>query len=122
MCDFRDIYETELEDAAVKALCLDGFCADTVKSRGAVITIDNAYIAFGLKNGTEKRILREYQKGYCGFSFRLFCGCCGEMFEADNWRMGTSGQKRSIKYGCAEVALYQENLTVHSEGQYGCFS
>lgn len=96
-CDFRDIYETELEDAAVKALCLNGFCADTVRNRVAVITIDNAYITFRLKNGTEKKILREYQKGYCGFSSRLFCGCCGGMLEADNWRMGTSGQKKKYK-------------------------
>lgn len=84
ICDFRDIYETELEDAAAKALNLDGSDADAVRSRVELITIDNAYITFRLKNGTSKRVLREYKKGYSGFSSRLFCGCCGGMLEADN--------------------------------------
>ena len=63
VCDFRDIYESELEDAATKALSLDGFNADEVKSRIAFITIDNAYITFRMKNGTSRQVLRKYKKG-----------------------------------------------------------
>ena len=91
ICDFRDIYETELEDAATKALNLNGFDADAVKSKVELITIDNAYIIFKLKNGTSKQVLREYKKGYSGFSSRLFCGYCGGMLEADYWKMGPAG-------------------------------
>lgn len=109
ICDFRDIYETELEDAATKALSLNGFDADTVKSRVEFITIDNAYITFRLKNGTSKQILREYKKGYSGFSSRLFCGCCGGMLEADNWKMGPTGQKKKYKvWVCRECSAPRE--------------
>ena len=97
ICDFRDIYETELEDAATKALSLNGFDADTVKSRVEFITIDNAYITFRLKNGTSKQILREYKKGFSGFSSKLFCGHCGGMLEADAWNMGPAGKKTKYK-------------------------
>lgn len=108
-CDFRDIYETELEDAAAKALNLDGFDADAVRSRVELITIDNAYITFRLKNGTSKRVLREYKKGYSGFSSRLFCGCCGGMLEADNWKMGPAGQKEKHKvWVCRECPAPRE--------------
>ena len=109
ICDFRDIYETELEDAATKALNLDGFDADAVKSRVELITIDNAYITFRLKNGTVKSVLREYKKGYSGFSSRLFCGCCGGMLEADNWNMGPAGQKKKYKvWVCRECSAKRE--------------
>ena len=109
ICDFRDIYETELENAASKALNLDGFDADAVRSRVELITIDNAYITFRLKNGTSKQILREYKKGYSGFSSRLFCGCCGGMLEADNWNMGPAGQKKKYKvWVCRECSAKKE--------------
>ena len=109
ICDFRDIYETELENAASKALKLDGFDADAVRSRVELITIDNAYITFRLKNGTSKQILREYKKGYSGFSSRLFCGCCGGMLEADNWNMGPAGQKKKYKvWVCRECSAKKE--------------
>ena len=97
ICDFRSIYETELEDAATQALNLDEFDADVVKGRVALILIDNAYITFRLKNGTTRQILRVYKKGYSGFSTRLFCGQCGGMLEADSWRMGTAGHKKAYK-------------------------
>ena len=109
ICDFRDIYETELENAASKALNLDGFDADAVRSRVELISIDNAYILFGLKNGTVKSVLREYKKGYSGFSSRLFCGCCGGMLEADNWNMGPAGQKKKYKvWVCRECSAKRE--------------
>ena len=109
ICDFRDIYETELENAASKALKLDGFDADAVRSRVELISIDNAYIIFRLKNGTSKQILREYRKGYSGFSSRLFCGCCGGMLEADNWKMGPAGQKKKYKvWVCRECSAPRE--------------
>lgn len=109
ICDFRDIYETELEDAASKALNLDGFDADAIRSRVDLISIDNAYIIFRLKNGTSKQILREYRKGYSGFSSRLFCGCCGGMLEADNWKMGPAGQKKKYKvWVCRECSAPRE--------------
>ena len=109
ICDFRDIYETELEDAAINALNLNGFDDDAVKSRVELITIDNAYITFRLKNGTRKRVLREYKKGYRGFSSRLFCGCCGGMLEADNWKMGPAGQKKKYKvWVCRECSAPRE--------------
>ena len=109
ICDFRDIYETELEDAAAKALNFDGFDADEVKSRVGLVTIDNAYITFRLKNGTSKRVLREYKKGYSGFSSRLFCGRCGGMLEADNWKMGPAGQKEKHKvWVCRECSAPRE--------------
>lgn len=108
-CDFRDVYETELEDAAAKALILDRFDAGAVRSRVELITIDNAYITFRLKNGTSKRILREYRKGYSGFSSRLFCGCCGGILEADNWKMGPAGQKKKYKvWVCRECSAPRE--------------
>ena len=97
VCDFRDIYESELEDAATKALSLDGFNADEVKSRIALITVDNAYITFRMKNGTSRQVLRKYKKGYSGFSTRLFCGRCGGMLEADTWNMGPAGKKTKCK-------------------------
>ena len=109
ICDFRDIYETELENAASKALNLDGFDADAVRSRVELILIDNAYILFRLKNGTVKSVLREYKKGYSGFSSRLFCGCCGGMLEADNWNMGPAGQKKKYKvWVCRECSAKRE--------------
>ena len=109
ICDFRDIYETELENAASKALNLDGFDADAVRSRVELISIDNAYIIFRLKNGTVKSVLREYKKGYSGFSSRLFCGCCGGMLEADNWNMGPAGQKKKYKvWVCRECSAKKE--------------
>ena len=109
ICDFRDIYETELENAASKALNLDGFDADAVWSRVELISIDNAYIIFRLKNGTVKSVLREYKKGYSGFSSRLFCGCCGGMLEADNWKMGPAGQKKKYKvWVCRECSAQRE--------------
>ena len=109
ICDFRDIYETELENAASEALTLDGFDADAVRSRVELISIDNAYIIFRLKNGTSKQILREYKKGYSGFSSRLFCGCCGGMLEADNWNMGPAGQKKKYKvWVCRECSAKKE--------------
>lgn len=109
ICDFRDIYETELENAASKALTLDGFDADAVRSRVELILIDNAYIIFRLKNGTVKSVLREYKKGYSGFSSRLFCGCCGGMLEADNWNMGPAGQKKKYKvWVCRECSAKRE--------------
>ena len=109
ICDFRDIYETELENAASKALNLDGFDADAVRSRVELISIDNAYIIFRLKNGTSKQILRECRKGYSGFSSRLFCGCCGGMLEADNWNMGPAGQKKKYKvWVCRECSAKKE--------------
>ena len=109
ICDFRDIYETELEDAASKALNLDGFDSDIVRSRVDLISIDNAYILFRLKNGTVKSVLREYKKGYSGFSSRLFCGCCGGMLEADNWNMGPAGQKKKYKvWVCRECSAKRE--------------
>ena len=109
ICDFRDIYETELENAASKALTLDGFDADAVGSRVELILIDNAYILFRLKNGTVKSVLREYKKGYSGFSSRLFCGCCGGMLEADNWNMGPAGQKKKYKvWVCRECSAKRE--------------
>lgn len=109
ICDFRDIYETELENAASKALNLDGFDADAVWSRVELISIDNAYIIFRLKNGTVKSVLREYKKGYSGFSSRLFCGCCGGMLEADNWKMGPASQKKKYKvWVCRECSAPRE--------------
>ena len=109
ICDFRDIYETELENAASKALNLDGFDADAIRSRVELITIDNAYIIFRLKNGSVKSVLREYKKGYSGFSSRLFCGCCGGMLEADNWNMGPAGQKKKYKvWVCRECSAKRE--------------
>ena len=109
ICDFRDIYETELENAASKALNLDGFDADAVRSRVELISIDNAYILFRLKNGTVKSVLREYKKGYSGFSSRLFCGCCGGMLESDNWNMGPAGQKKKYKvWVCRECSAKKE--------------
>ena len=108
-CDFRDVYESELEDAATKALSLDGFNAEEVKSRIALITIDNAYITFRMKNGTSRQVLRKYKKGYSGFSTRLFCGCCGGMLEADNWNMGPAGQKKKYKvWVCRECSAKRE--------------
>ena len=97
MCDFRDIYETELESAAAKALNLEEYDADKVREKVRQITIDNAYVTFHLQNGVSKQILREYRKGYSGFSSRLFCGCCGGRLEADTWRMGKAGQKENYK-------------------------
>lgn len=97
ICDFRDIYEMELEDAATKALGIDGYDEGAVKNKVVSVTIDNAYITFRFRNGTSKRILRVYKKGYSGFSSRLFCGQCGGMLESDTWKMGPAGQKEKYK-------------------------
>lgn len=109
ICDFRDIYESELENAATKILNLDAFDEDEIKSRVALITLDNAYINFKLKNGTIKRVLREYQKGYSGFSGRLFCGCCGGVLESDSWNMGSTGKKKKYKvWNCRNCSAQRE--------------
>lgn len=97
VCDLRTIYESELEDAAATALESDSFDADVVKSKVELITIDNAYVIFRLKNGTTKKILRTYKKGFSGFSSKLFCGHCGRMLEADTWNMGPAGKKTKYK-------------------------
>lgn len=97
VCDFRDIYESELEDAAVKALGLTEFDEDAVKKRVAFVTADNAYITFKLKNGTERKVLREYKKGYSGFSGRLFCGQCSGKLESNTWNTGKNGHKQKSR-------------------------
>lgn len=99
-CDFRDIYEIELEAAATKALAVNEFKEDLVRREVKLITIDNAYIVFNLKDGKKKQILRTYTKGYSGFSCRLFCGNCRKMLEADSRTLSINGQKKRYKIWC----------------------
>lgn len=99
-CDFRDIYEIELEAAATKALAVNEFKEDLVRREVKLITIDNAYIVFDLKDGKKKQILRTYTKGYSGFSCRLFCGNCRKMLEADSRTLSINGQKKRYKIWC----------------------
>lgn len=99
-CDFRDIYEIELEAAATKALAVNEFKEDLVRREVKLITIDNAYIVFNLKDGKKKQILRTYTKGYNGFSCRLFCGNCRKMLEADSRTLSINGQKKRYKIWC----------------------
>lgn len=99
-CDFRDIYEIELEAAATKALAVNEFKEDLVRREVKLITIDNAYIVFNLKDGKKKQILRTYTKGYSGFSCRLFCGNCCKMLEADSRTLSINGQKKRYKIWC----------------------
>lgn len=99
-CDFRDIYEIELEAAATKALAVNEFKEDLVRREVKRITIDNAYIVFDLKDGKKKQILRTYTKGYSGFSCRLFCGNCCKMLEADSRTLSINGQKKRYKIWC----------------------
>lgn len=114
ICDFRDIYETELEDAAIKALKLTDFDEEIVKTNVESVAIDNAYIEFRLKNGRTKQILRTYSKGYSGFSSRIVCGCCGGMLESDTWKMGPAGKKKKHKVwicrNCSAEKLFDEML------------
>lgn len=108
-CDFRGIYESELEEAATKALNLGCFDADVVKARVVLITIDNAYITFKLWNGKNREVLRSYRKGYSGFSSRLYCGNCGGILKADTWRMGAAGQKKKHKvWVCRDCSAPKE--------------
>ena len=99
-CDFRDIYEIELEAAATKALAVNEFKEDLVRREVKLITIDNAYIVFDRKDGKKKQILRTYTKGYSGFSCRLFCGNCCKMLEADSRTLSINGQKKRYKIWC----------------------
>ena len=114
ICDFRDIYETELEEAAIKALNLTAFDDEVVKSNVGLISIDNAYISFRLKDGKTKQVLRVYKKGYSGFSSRIYCGCCGGMLEADTWNMGPAGKKKKYKIWkcreCSAPRLFDETI------------
>lgn len=122
-CDFRDIYESELELASAKILGLTTFNGDIVKRSIALITIDNAYITYKLKDGTEKQILRTYRKGYSGFSSRLVCGCCGGRLEADVWSMGPAGEKKKYKVWCCRKCsaprLFDSTIRIAAEELFG---
>ncbi len=83
-CDCRDIYESELESMAVKALGLEAYDEGIAKNRIRKIVIDNAEVLFILYNGS-KRIPRTFGR-FSGFSTKLFCGKCGQMLESDTWR------------------------------------
>ena len=96
-CEFRPIYETELMEATVTALGMDSFDEEAVGRKVEQITIYLDGIEFLLNNGSMKKVMRAYQKGYSGFSKKLICGCCGGMLESDTWKMGPAGQKQKVK-------------------------
>lgn len=96
-CEFRPIYETELMEATVTALGMDSFAEEAVGRKVEQITIYLDGIEFLLNNGSMKKVMRAYQKGYSGFSKKLICGCCGGMLESDTWKMGPAGQKQKVK-------------------------
>ena len=113
-CDFRNIYESELETEVAKALGLVEFDADTVKRKVKLITIDNAEISLLLYSGVKLHVFRTYKKGYSGFSKKLFCGCCGGMLEADSWRIGPAGEKQKFKVwvcrNCSAPRLFDSTI------------
>ena len=97
MCELRPIYETELMDAAMTALGTETFDEDEVRRRVEQITIHLDRVEFLLNNGSVKKVMRAYKKGYSGFSGKLTCGCCGGKLESDTWKMGSAGQKEKVK-------------------------
>lgn len=96
-CELRPIYETELMDAAMTALGTETFDEDEVRRRVEQITIHLDRVEFLLNNGSVKKVMRAYKKGYSGFSGKLTCGCCGGKLESDTWKMGSAGQKEKVK-------------------------
>ena len=105
VCELRPIYETELMDAAMIALGTETFDEDEVRRRMEQITIHLDRVEFLLNNGSVKKVMRAYKKGYSGFSGKLTCGCCGSKLESDTWKMGPAGQKEKIKvWVCSECS------------------
>ena len=96
-CGLRPIYETELEQAAAKALRLDAFDGEAVKREVGQIVINKDSIEFCMKNGQSREVMRAYRKGHGAFSQKITCGCCGKKLECDYWKMGPKGQKEKYK-------------------------
>ncbi len=111
-CDFRDIYESELEAEVSKMLGLERYDENTAKKQIRLITIDNGEISLLLNNGVVKHTFRNYKKGYSGFSKKIFCGCCGSMLEADTWRMGHEKEKHKVWIcrNCLAKRLFDSTL------------
>lgn len=115
VCDFRDVYESELEDAATKALSLDGFNEGEVKSRIAFITIDNAFITFRMKMVQADRFLESTKRATAVFLHDCFVAAVGECLKQILGIWDPPERKQNIRYGYAEIVLLRGNLTVHSE-------
>lgn len=132
VCDFRDLYESELMDTVASALNLDAFDEEAFRCKVSQVVVDNAYITLRLKNGSSRKVLRVYSKGYSGFSTRLYCGDCGGMLESDNWRFGPKGQKTNHKvWVCNNCSAPRELDSIfvkaarhffHEENCYGLFA
>ena len=113
-CGLRPIYETELEQAAAKALRLDAFDGEAVKREVGQIVINKDSIEFCMKNGQSREVMRAYRKGHGAFSQKITCGCCGKKLECDYWKMGPKGQKEKYKVwvcrGCSFRRLLDDEF------------
>ena len=122
-CGLRPIYETELEEAAAKALRLDAFDGDAVKREVGQIVINKDSIEFRMKNGQRREVMRAYRKGHGAFSQKITCGCCGRKLECDYWKMGPKGKKERHRVwvcrGCSFRRLLDDEFREAVAGVLG---
>lgn len=124
-CGMRPLYETELMGAATKALGLTEFDESSVKAGVEQITIKGDAIEFALADGKVKKVKRKYggHKMRSGFSGKLICGCCGEKYQADTWKIGPVGKKVKHKvwqcatprHSCSSKRLMEDELRKATE-------
>ncbi len=122
-CGLRPVYEAELEQAAATALRLDAFDGEAVRREVGRITINQDSIGFHMKNGQERKVMREYRKGHSAFSQKVTCGCCGKKLGCDYWKTGPAGQKEKRKVwvcrGCSFRRLPDDELREAVAGVLG---
>lgn len=94
-CDMRFIQESELIEAATKALGTNELEERMFKKEIELITIFDDRIEFNFKNGRKRSIIRTYggYKGRSGFSGKVKCGICGAKCESDTWKWSRQGQE-----------------------------
>lgn len=98
-CDLNHITEDELRTLSCRALRMNTFDDEIFKSKVKQITLRNNRLDFLLKNDSLKKIKRDYgaYKKKSGFSGKLVCGCCGNKYVSDTWKIGKKGAKKKIK-------------------------
>lgn len=122
-CDLRPVYETELEQAAAKALRLDAFDGETVKREVRQIVINKESLEFCMKNGQKRKVMRAYSRGHSAFSQKITCGCCGRKLECDYWMIGSKGRKEKHRVwvcrGCSFRRLKDDEFREAVAGVLG---
>ena len=98
-CDLNHITEDELRVLSCRILRMNVFDDKIFESKVKQITLHNNRLDFLLKNDSLKKINRNYggYKKKSGFSGKLLCGCCGNKYLSDTWKIGKAGAKKKTK-------------------------